>query len=82
MTTFPLRLTDELKALAAAQAERSGVSLNQYIATIVAVQVGAQAEAERLFAARAKRVKRGTAAEILSRAGLRTKPRDGDEIAG
>jgi predicted HicB family RNase H-like nuclease len=29
MTTFPLRLTEELKAAATAQAARAGVSLNQ-----------------------------------------------------
>jgi predicted HicB family RNase H-like nuclease len=28
MTTFPLRLTEELKELAAARAARAGVSLN------------------------------------------------------
>jgi hypothetical protein len=45
MTTFPLRLTEELKAAATAQAARAGVSLNQHIATLLAVHVGAQAEA-------------------------------------
>ncbi len=50
MTTFPLRLTEELKALATAQAARAGVSLNQYIATVLAAHVGARAEAERTFA--------------------------------
>ena len=29
MTTFPLRLTEEMKAIAGAQAARAGVSLNQ-----------------------------------------------------
>jgi predicted HicB family RNase H-like nuclease len=29
ITTFPLRLTEELKAIATAQAARAGVSLNQ-----------------------------------------------------
>jgi hypothetical protein len=41
MTTFPLRLTEELRALAKAQ-----VSLNQYITTVLAAHVGAPAEAE------------------------------------
>ena len=64
MTTFPLRLTDELKAMATAQAARAGVSLNQYIATLLAAHVGAQAEAERYFAARARRAKPEVAREI------------------
>ncbi|HXA25794.1 MAG TPA: toxin-antitoxin system HicB family antitoxin [Acetobacteraceae bacterium] len=55
MTTVPLRLTEELKAIGTAQAARAGVSLNQYIATVLAAHVGAQAEAERVFAARAAR---------------------------
>jgi predicted HicB family RNase H-like nuclease len=32
MTTFPLRLPDDLKEKATAQAEQAGVSLNLYIA--------------------------------------------------
>ena len=50
MTTFPLRLTEELKTIAAAQSARAGISLNQYIATVLAAHIGAQAEAERMFA--------------------------------
>ncbi|MBS0644752.1 MAG: toxin-antitoxin system HicB family antitoxin [Proteobacteria bacterium] len=41
MTSFPLRLPDELKALAASQASKAGVSLNQYIASLVVAHVGA-----------------------------------------
>jgi HicB family len=51
MTTFPLRLTEEPKAIVTARAARAGISLNQYIATVLAAHVGAQAEAERRFAA-------------------------------
>lgn len=80
MTTFPLRLTDELKALATAQAARSGLSLNQYIATVLATHVGAQAEAERVFAARAARARPGAARAILARAGKRRRPRAGDRV--
>jgi predicted HicB family RNase H-like nuclease len=47
MSAFPLRLTDELKAIVAAQAARAGVSVNQYIATVLAIHAGAQAETER-----------------------------------
>jgi hypothetical protein len=82
MTTFPLRLTDELKAMATAQATRAGVSLNQYIATLLAAHVGAQAEAERYFTARARRAKPGAAREILARAGRRAQPREEDRVDG
>ncbi len=80
MTTFPLRLTEELKTMAAAQAARAGVSLNQYIATVLAAHIGAQAEAERTFGARAARSRRGAAREILAQAGKRQRPRTGDRL--
>jgi hypothetical protein len=80
MTTFPLRLTEELKAIATAQAARAGISLNQYIATVLAAHVGAQAEAERIFAARAARARPGAARAILTRAGKRRRPRVGDRL--
>jgi hypothetical protein len=80
MTTFPLRLTEELKTLATAQAVRAGVSLNQYIATLLAAHVGAQGEAERYFAARAARATPGAARDILARAGKRGRPRAGDRL--
>jgi hypothetical protein len=79
MSTFPLRLPDELKEAAAAQAAEAGVSLNQFIATAIASRVGAQAEAARYFAARGERAVPGRAKEILARAGRR-QPRPGDEI--
>lgn len=80
MSSFPLRLPDDLKERAAEQAEAAGVSLNQYIATAVAARVGAQAEAERYFAARAARAQPGRAREILARAGKGAAARLGDEI--
>jgi hypothetical protein len=82
MTTFPLRLTDELKALATAQAAKAGVSLNQYITTLLAVHVGARAETERYFAARAARARPEAARDILARAGKRRRPRDEDQLDG
>lgn len=80
MSSFPLRLPDDLKEQAAAQAEAAGVSLNQYIATALAARVGAQAEAERTFAARAARATPGRAREILARAGRGNPPLPGDEL--
>lgn len=79
MSSFPLRLSEDLKEQAAAQAEAAGVSLNQYIATALAARVGAQAEAERYFAARAARATPGRAREILVRAGKANPPMPGDE---
>lgn len=80
MSTFPLRLPDDLKKEATAQAEAAGVSLNQYIATALASRVGAQAEAERYFAARGVRAVRGRAKEILAGSGIGTPPRDDDTL--
>ena len=80
MSSFPLRLPDDLKELAALQAEASGVSLNQYIATVLAARVGAQAEAKRTFAARAARATPRRARRILARAGQGNPPQLGDEL--
>ena len=80
MTTFPLRLPDDLKREAAAQAEAAGVSLNQYIATALASRVGAQAEAERYFAARGSRAVRGQAKTTLARSGIGNQPREDDRL--
>jgi hypothetical protein len=80
MTTFPLRLPEDLKEKAAVQAEQAGVSLNQYIALALASRIGAQAEAERYFKARAVRAKPGRARTILARGGRRAKPRAADRI--
>ncbi|HEY0833638.1 MAG TPA: toxin-antitoxin system HicB family antitoxin [Azospirillum sp.] len=80
MSTFPLRIPDDLKKEASAQAEAAGVSLNQYIATALASRVGAQAEAERYFAARGARAVRGQAKAILARSGRGNPPRDDDRL--
>jgi hypothetical protein len=80
MSTFPLRLTDELKAIVAAQATKAGVSVNQYIATVLALHAGAQAETDRYFAGRAARTRPGSARRILAQAGKRQQPRAGDRL--
>jgi hypothetical protein len=80
MSTFPLRLPDELQEAAEAQAAASGLTLNEYIIAALAVRVGAQAEAERAFQARAKRSSSGRAREILGRAGKDNPPQPGDEL--
>jgi hypothetical protein len=80
MSSFPLRLPDDLKEVAARQAARSGISLNQYIAMAVAAQAGVRAEADRVFDARAGRAVPGRIKTILARAGTRKTPRPGDEL--
>ncbi|WP_424140351.1 toxin-antitoxin system HicB family antitoxin [Roseomonas chloroacetimidivorans] len=78
MSGFALRLPDDLKERASAQAEAAGVSLNQYIATALAARVGAQAEAERYFAARGGRATPGRGKAILAKAGRDNVPRPDD----
>jgi hypothetical protein len=77
---FSLRLPEDLKDIASKLAAGAGVSLNQFIATALAARVGAQAEAERYFAARAARVTPGRAKAILGNAGTETPPRDDDRL--
>jgi hypothetical protein len=78
MISFPLRLPEDLKEKAAAQAEAAGVSLNQYITVALTSHVGARAEAEHYFNARARRTVQGRAKGILAKAGLRSQPRPED----
>ena len=80
MSTFPFRMPEDFKAAVAAQAERAGVSLNQYLLSIVATHAGSQAEAERYFAARAARSSPARALDILARAGQGNSPEPGDEL--
>jgi hypothetical protein len=80
MNSFPLRLPEALKEAAAAQAQQSGISLNQYIALALAERVGARAEAARYFAARAARVTQADAFAILEKAGRGMAPRDDDRM--
>jgi hypothetical protein len=77
---FPLRLPEDLKEIASKQAAGAGVSLNRFIATALAARVGAQAEAERYFTARAARATPGRAKAILAKAGGATPPRDDDRL--
>jgi hypothetical protein len=80
VTTFPLRLPKDLKERASEQAEAVGLSLNQYIATALAVHVGAQAEAERYFEVRGNRATPGRLKQVLAKAKSRKRPRPGDEL--
>ena len=80
MSIFSLQLPDDLQERAAAQAEASGLSLNEYIAIVLASRIGAQAEAEPILAARAARAIPGRARDILARAGQGNPPQAGDEL--
>jgi len=80
MSSFALRLPEDLKNKAAEQAAASGVSLNQYIAATLASRVGAQAEAERYFKARGARGNVAQALEIVKKAGSEL-PREGDALS-
>jgi hypothetical protein len=51
------------------QAAMSGISMNLFVATAVAAQVGVQAEAEQYFSARAPRTTPARAQALLSRLG-------------
>lgn len=80
-TSFNLRLPPDLKAAVTEQAKRLGVSVNQYIVSMLAQGAGAQAEAEAYFRTRAARAKPGRARDVLSRAGDVSRPlRDGDQV--
>ena len=78
MSDFPFRMPEDFEAVITAQAEHAGVSLNQYLLIIVATHAGAQAEAERIFAARATRSSPARALDILARAGQGQPPEPGD----
>lgn len=79
MTTFSLRLPDDLKALGARTADELGVSENQLYVTAIAERLGAMSEARAYFRARARRAVPGRAREILARAGTE-EPRVDDRL--
>jgi len=70
----------DLKDEAARQANASGVSMYQLIATAIAARVGSLAESERYFAVRSQRVEPVRAMSVLARAGKGNKPHRGDEL--
>ena len=80
MSSVILNLPDDLQKRAAVQAAAAGMSLEQYVATVLAARIGAQAEVERFFAARAARVVPGQARAILARMGQGNPPWAGDEV--
>jgi len=77
-----LRLPEDMKAAATRQAAMSGISMNLFVATAVAARVGAQAEAERYFAARGARTTPARAKALLSRLGSPGAVRDEDRLDG
>jgi hypothetical protein len=75
-----LRLPADMKEAAMRQAAAAGISLNLFVATAVAARVGAQAEAERYFAARASRTTPARAKALLERLGTAGDVREGDGL--
>ena len=65
--------------MAEAQAAAQGMNLDEYVAPVLVVHRGAQAEVERFFAARAVRAAPARAREVLARMGLDNPPLPGDE---
>jgi hypothetical protein len=80
MSSFPLRIPEELKQEAAAQAEAAGISLNHHITTALASHVRAEANMEPHLSARGRCTLSGRAREILARSGLGNPPRDDDRL--
>lgn len=80
MTTLSLRIPDELKAAAADQAERSGVSLNAYITAALAGRVAAQAQTETFFRLKASGSTKADFLTVLNKAGQNQPPVAGDEL--
>jgi hypothetical protein len=78
--TFPLRMPEELRDEAMRLASKSGVSANLFFATAIAARVGAQAETERYFSARARRTTAKEAKAILARLGTPTLTREDDRL--
>jgi hypothetical protein len=77
-----LRLPEEMRDAAVAQAAASGVSLNLFIATAVAARLRAQAEVARGFAARGARTSVARAKALLERIGVEGVVRDNDRVGG
>ncbi|HWK46495.1 MAG TPA: toxin-antitoxin system HicB family antitoxin [Stellaceae bacterium] len=75
-----LRLPEDMRAAAIRQASASGISMNLYVATAVAARIGAQAEAERYFAARGSRTTPARAKALLMRLGTPEDLRDDDRL--
>lgn len=61
MSTFRLRLPDDLEMQAAAQAESLGISLHRYIILALAARIGEKAETAGYLAICGRRALRGTA---------------------
>jgi uncharacterized protein (DUF1778 family) len=75
-----LRLPKDLKDAAMRQAEKSGVSLNLFVATAVAARVGATSEAARYFSARGSCTTPARAKALLQRLGTPGALREDDRL--
>jgi hypothetical protein len=78
MSNYPLRLPETLMAEAREMAEAEGVSINQFLATLIAERIG-ELKALNHVRARAARGNSARARAILARVPNR-KPAKGDEL--
>jgi hypothetical protein len=78
MSNYPLRLPDHVMLDAKALADSSGVSLNQFLSSLVAEHVGAM-KAFMHMEARVRRANPAAAAAVLAKVPSR-KPLPGDEL--
>jgi hypothetical protein len=79
MSNYPLRLPEGLMEEAREMAEAQGVSINQFLSTLIAERIG-ELKALRHVRARIARADRAAAAAVLALAPDRA-PIEGDEIA-
>ncbi len=77
--TYPLKLPQSVKAAAARLAKEDGVSLNQWIASVVAEMVGAVETAAAFLKRRAGKAKPSDLLWFLDRAPKKA-PAQGDEV--
>lgn len=78
MSNYPLRLPEHVMSEAKQMAERSGTSLNQFLASLIAERVG-ELRATADIRARAERANPAAALAILARVPERA-PLAGDEL--
>ena len=75
-----LRIPEDMKDAVIRQASKSGVSMNLFVATAVAMRVGAQSEAKRYFKTQGSRTTPERAMALLNRLGTAGALREDDRF--